>query len=160
MSVHSLLQQIGNIAILLDEGDPDDTYDFLELYIQGWEDEADKVKQRCNGGRKARQLAEELKSDSEEIVLDSAAHWNMTVTSRNLRAGRKLPAYPLHDPRYFDDRTKPPVVSRPPYYDRTWTPYDPYIRANTEVRTNPFVTALSSTPHTLTCFPPFHSFYV
>jgi hypothetical protein len=140
---------------MLQEGSPNDKYDFLELHIQGWIDEANKVYQKCFPGKKARRLSDELQSALAAFDNDynaTVANGNLTAaTSRSLRASsRKLQGFPLHDPRFFSDNTQPKVISTP-YYDGTFHPYQFYIKANTEVRGTHIVFGsppISSTPTT------------
>jgi len=58
------LHQIGNISILLEKGNPNDKYDFLDLYIRKWQKVANKVARKCGFERNLEDLEEE-----EEVAL-------------------------------------------------------------------------------------------
>jgi hypothetical protein len=121
-----LISKIGNLSILLQEGGPNDRYDFLDLHIQGWVEAAKKVIDKCNSRRRLTEL------DDTEAELDAAleavGYFALNVTTEERRS-----LFPLHDPKFHRDPTQPRAVQKP-WYDRTWHPYDWYIKANTEVR--------------------------
>jgi hypothetical protein len=125
--------QIGNLSILLQEGTANDQFDFLDLHIQGWVAEAARVNQKCFSGPKARRLSAELESALEAVdyFAGAAADANNVTTTAAARR-RSLPSFPQHDPRYYKDTSTPKSVFTK-YYDRTWHPYDWYLKANTEV---------------------------
>lgn len=117
-----LIPQIGNLSIFLEKGGPNDRYDFLDLYIQGWVAEAEKTIQHCFPAE-ARRLSAELRS-----TIDSINDADVNVASRKLQE-----EFRLHNPRFPGDITQPEVLSYK-HYNRTWHPYDWYSKANTEVR--------------------------
>lgn len=51
-SVNQHDRLIGNVAVLLEAGDEDDHYDFLELYIRRWIEELKVVEENCNSTRR------------------------------------------------------------------------------------------------------------
>jgi hypothetical protein len=124
-----LISKIGNLSILLQEGGPNDRYDFLDLHIQGWVEAAKKVIDKCNSRRRLTELddtAAEL-----DAALEAVGYFALNVTTTTTEERRSL--FPLHDPKFHRDPTQPRAVQKP-WYDRTWHPYDWYIKANTEVR--------------------------
>lgn len=111
------------MSILLEKGAPRDRYDFLDLYLETWIKEANRVHRDCFGEERARKLEEDLRAAN----TDTAEDYEESM-------GRKLQdEYELHDPKHPDDTSDPRSVSKD-YFDRDWHPYDWYAKANTEVR--------------------------
>jgi hypothetical protein len=108
---------------MLQKGDPGNRYDFLDLYIDGWVKNANASIRRCFPN-KARQLSAELQN-----VIEVFNDADRNATSRKLNNN----GYPVHDPRYHRDSSKPEMISTPGY-NREWHSYDWYVKASTEVR--------------------------
>jgi len=110
--------QIGNVAIMLEMGTSEDKYDFLDLYFKEWQKEEDKVIANCfPGGQPA--SANDVNAEEDDQNETPAA---------TPSAGTK---YPLHNPRYKIDKSKPQMIKES-YYKRAWHPYDWYVQSNTE----------------------------
>ena len=120
--------QTGVVSVLLENGKPSDRYDFLDLYLERWTKEANKVHRDCFGEDTARKLEAELRAANEDLEDDFKDQ-----EGRNLEED-----YELHDPQHQDDTSVPRSVSKE-YYDRDWHPYDWYTKTNTEVRTKQVV---------------------
>lgn len=54
------------MAILLEKGTEDDHYDFLELYIQRWRQEHEKILLKCNEQRRER-MSDQQKDDARHL---------------------------------------------------------------------------------------------
>lgn len=116
-----LHSQIGNVAIMLEKGTPEDRYDFLNLYFKEWQKEEDKVIAKCfPNGLPGSDKNDNEKEDDEDDDKDKTP-----------AAPRSQKAYPLHNPRYKIDKSKPQMIKES-YYKREWHPYDWYVQANTE----------------------------
>jgi hypothetical protein len=135
-------RQFGNLSILLQEGTESDQYDFLDLHIQGWRAEAAQVHQKCFPWPTARRLSAELvrAAFDDPVVAVATMSGKVARTDASPSPSRRrrlcLPEYPLHNPRFTHDTSKPVNVSAPYNFTRPWHPYDWYIQANTQVRTS------------------------
>ena len=111
------------MSILLEKGDSGDRYDFLDLYLNRWMEEANEVHKVCFGEDKARKLKAQFVEANRDLEEESV--------SKN---DRKLEEYELHDPVHPDDNSEPLSYTKDDDYLRgEWHPYDWYAKANTEV---------------------------
>jgi hypothetical protein len=115
--------QIGNVAIFLLKGGPKDHYDFLELYLRAWAKTAGEVYNKCFQPSVAGKLLSALRTAFKDDEEDDNNDWTADPEVE----------YSLHNPRFKTDPSRPVSVLNE-YYNRSWHPYDWYVRANTEVR--------------------------
>lgn len=91
---------------MLKKGSVQDNYDFLDLYLRKWEKEANKIHRRCFGT-------------------------NVDYAESAYSGPVKDDAYPLFNPQFRRDDSVGQMIEKD-HYNRTWHPYDWYVKANTE----------------------------
>ena len=115
-----VLDQIGNVAILLEQGEETDDYDFLELYIRRWKKEQRLVREAC-GVTGLLEEQEFYKADDEEQEENGFLRRALGVEQETVQAKRRAE----HD-------ESPQILSKP-WFNRTFNPYDWYVKTETEV---------------------------
>ena len=103
----------------LERGNKTDHYDFLELYLRSWQQQADATYNAC----KKRRLLKEDGSDNEDEVWanedDLDEKLSHDASDNHARRGLKANG---------------PQMMTYDYFNRSYNPYDWMERANTEVR--------------------------
>ena len=89
---------VGNVSILLQKGNETDRYDFLDLYIKSFEEEASNIYRACK--------------------------WKLLSSENNIRDGGRdlLRRMPRHQRQQIETE----------YFNRTFNPYDWYLKTGTE----------------------------